>query len=490
MMPPENRDKATLTRQIFKNSSIVLFGQALSLLANLAVTVMMARYLGDAGFGVFSYGLVFASFFALIADFGMKPIIVRELARDHWQPEAFLGAAVVMRFVLAVLAIVATVVASIIAGYNGQYLTVIGLLSLNIVFSSKLSTFRVTFETPFNADIDMFWPMVLRFLDSILAAILIFLCVRFSASLEMVVAAFVLSSAPGMLINVILAFRKRPWIWQLDWEIVQYLLKESLPICLYTILVTFLAGIDVFMLKALSGEEAVGLYSAAKRLTTPMQFIPHAIVISLFPIFSRSHVKADSGVERAFQLGFKLILLLGLAFAMTTALMSQKIVDLLYTAEFSTSAQPLALLMWSIVFMFLNFYFIEILTSANLQKASFYVAAVMLLLNVPANFLLIPNYGIIGAAQARLLAYAVGSAMLVYFVQKKYRFPEVGFWVRMAFVAVIFMAIGHLLLKSVPVVAALVVSVLLFSVLVLASGVFRPDERATFLAIFRKKSGE
>lgn len=52
-MPPENRDKATLTRQIFKNSSIVLFGQALSLLANLAVTVMMARYLGDAGFGVF-----------------------------------------------------------------------------------------------------------------------------------------------------------------------------------------------------------------------------------------------------------------------------------------------------------------------------------------------------------------------------------------------------------------------------------------------------
>ena len=82
-MQIDHRNRASLSRKIFKNSSIVLFGQAFSLLANLAVTVMMARYLGEAGFGIFSYGLVFASFFALIADFGMKPIIVWELARDQ-----------------------------------------------------------------------------------------------------------------------------------------------------------------------------------------------------------------------------------------------------------------------------------------------------------------------------------------------------------------------------------------------------------------------
>ena len=485
-MQIDHRNRASLSRKIFKNSSIVLFGQAFSLLANLAVTVMMARYLGEAGFGIFSYGLVFASFFALIADFGMKPIIVRELARDQWEPATFLGTAIIIRFLLSVFAILAALASSKLAGYSGQYLAVIVLLALNILFTAKLSTFRITFEAPFHADIEMHWPMLLRMLDSALALLSIYLCVQFSVSLEIMVAAFVLSNAPGLLLNAILTCRRRPWRFQLDMRALRFLFKESLPICFYTILVTFLGGVDVFLLKAMQGEEAVGLYAAATRLTTPLQFIPHAIVVSLFPIFSRYHEQTEGGVGRAFQLGFKLILLLGLGFAMTTTFLAPKIIALLYTDDFAASAQPFVLLMWSMVFLFLNFYFVDVLTSANLQKASFYVAAIMLLLNFPANWLLIHSHDIAGAAYAKLLAYAVGSAMLIYFVQKKYRFPGTGFWLRMVLLIVTFLAAAYYM-QSASVIVALATSVLLFVVLIAALGVFDPEERATFMTLIRRK---
>jgi O-antigen/teichoic acid export membrane protein len=466
-----------LSRRAAKNSTVVFFGQVFSLVANLGATVLLARYLGHSGFGLFSYALAFVSIFALVADFGMQTIIVRELASRRWNPIELLGNAVFIKIILCLVTIGLTILAAWIGGYSQSLLIIIIILSFNIPVTSKYYTLRTVFEAQFNVSLQMHVPVLFQLFDSLVLIGATYGLVQSGASLEVLALGYLLSNMPGLILILYAATRQVPFRLAMSKKIILFLAKESLPLWIYTIFMTLAGNLDILLLRNLQGDAAVGLYSAALRLTSPWTFIPQAIVASLFPILSHYHTRSEEKLSLAFHLGMKATILVALALAIVTTFLGPQIISFIYTPEYGAAAIPWIILMWSQAFFFMIFFFTSALTSVNQQRVTFHAATAIFLTNALCNWVLIPKLGMQGAALARLFCSVSGLVVLaiaaarIFTLHLRQLLPQV--------IAIgVFFACGVALLSRVQFGISLVASFGIFLLLVMMSGIFNEKERA------------
>jgi O-antigen/teichoic acid export membrane protein len=490
-MPAGNSENAhRLTQRVTTNTAVVFFGQVFSLAASLGVTVLLARHLGQAGFGLFSYAAVFVSLFAIIADFGMQAILVRELSRRQWSEAKILGNAVILKFLLSIVAITFIVASAWITALSSTLFQVIAVLAIGILISPKFLVFRIVFEAPFHASLQMQVPMLLQLLDSLLLLGVAYALTQAGADLETLVIGYSLSNLPGFLLIVYSCVKSFPFRLAIDRELIRFLLWQSFPLLLYTLFMTLFGGVDVLLLKGFQGEGSVGLYSAAMRLVSPLLFIPNVVVSSLLPVLSDYHERSDENFTKAFHLGVKVIILVAVALAIATTFLGAQAIQLLYSSAYGASAGPLITLMWSQAFLFLNFYFANALISVNQQRTTFFAAATMFITSLLANWLLIPVLGISGAAFARLFSCACGFIVLLIAIGRAFTLDLNQFLLRVILLGASFAA-GLALMSRVPFILSLFVTVAMFVLLVMITGVFTKDEREIFkslipIPIFRK----
>lgn len=479
-----------LSQRAAKNSITVFLGQIFSLAANLGVIILIARHLGQAGFGIFSYATVLVGLFAIVADFGMQAILVRELSRRRWSAAEILGNAVIVKACLAIITIAFIITAAWTTSSSPALFKIIVVLAVSILITPKFAVFRIVFEAPFHAALQMHMPMLLQLLDSVLLLGVTYALTQSGANLETLVLGYSLSNLPGFLLIVHACVKRFPFRLTANREVIRFLLRQSFPLLLYTLFVTLYGGVDVLMLKSFQGEGGVGIYSAAMRLTSPLLFFPNAVVSSLLPVLSDYHERSNENFSKAFHLGLKVIFLVAIALAIGTTFLGSQVIRLLYSAEYDASIAPLIILMWSQAFFFLNFYFANALISVNQQRMTFVAAVAMFITNVPANWLLIPALGISGAAFAKLISTACGFVVLLVAIGKAFTLRLNRFLLRITLLGAIF-AGGLALLSQTHLLLSLGVSTVIFVLLVIFTGVFDEDERKIFasmlqISIFRK----
>jgi len=69
-------------QKIAKNTTVLLVAQVASYLLAFLYIMYTARYLGPASFGIISFALAFTGIFAVFSDLGLRPLTIREVARD------------------------------------------------------------------------------------------------------------------------------------------------------------------------------------------------------------------------------------------------------------------------------------------------------------------------------------------------------------------------------------------------------------------------
>jgi O-antigen/teichoic acid export membrane protein len=100
---------------------------------------------------------------------------------------------------------------------------------------------------------------------------------------------------------------------------------------------------------------------------------------------------------------------LGLAIGIVFTFCAEWVIQSLFGGAYSASASVLKIHIWAGVFVFIGvagsrWYLLE-----NLQRLSFYRAAMGAILNVLLNLLLIPRYGVQGAASATVASQVMSS---------------------------------------------------------------------------------
>ncbi|MGP8322992.1 MAG: oligosaccharide flippase family protein [Methanosarcinaceae archaeon] len=401
-------------QKIAKNSAIIVVGDLTTRFIGLIITIHIAKYLGVAEFGKYGFIFAYLSFFSILTDLGMRDILVRDMSRDKEMMPKLFGNAYIIRLVLSLFAVVSSIAAITFMGYPLSMVSLIYLASLQIFFIS----FSEFYSAIFQVNLQMKYNTFAKLIFKVICLVLIFYIIYLNGTLIHIIFALVLSESIKTLI-IYFYYRKmlKPR-FEIDLHVWKYLFKEMLPIALSSVMLIFYYRIDVVMLSAMKGDVPTGLYTAAYTLTEPLSIIPYAFMVSLFPIMAMSFKKSQEKLIKIYKQSFKYLLIIVVPVAIGTTIIADKIIQLIYDSSFSDSASALQILVWSVVFVFLNYVLSYLLLSTNNQKLSVVSVIICTITNIILNCMLIPMFSYVGAAVATVVASALLFITNFYFVSK------------------------------------------------------------------------
>lgn len=402
-------------RRYFANTSWMFAEQILRLTAGLLVGVWVARYLGPEQFGVFSYATAFAAIFSTIAKLGLDGIVVRDLVREPNQRDIYLGTAFWLKLVGALVTLGAVALAMQLTSNDRTTNLYIFIIASGTIFQS----FEVV-DFYFQSQVLSKFVSICKLTQLLFSSLLKLYLIITGAELFWFV---LVSLVDQMILALSLYFAYRyqkngSFYRYFDLMTAKNLLKDSWPLIFSGLVVMLYMRIDQIMIKEMLGDREVGLYSAAVRLSEVWYFIPMIITSSLFPaIVSAKKVSKELYYMRLQRLyTFMVWMAIGIALPMT--FLSDWLVTLLYGEAYRDAGQVLMIHIWAGMFVFLGVASSSWLTNENLQKLAFYRTLSGAITNVILNLMLIPIYGIIGAAIATVISYMVAGFVFDIFNNK------------------------------------------------------------------------
>ncbi len=382
----------------------------------LLVGVWIARYLGPEQFGLMNYALAFVALFAAVANLGLNSIVVRDLVQDPANANTSMGTSFVLSVLGGFSAFCLSLLAINYARPDDELAKVIVvLLSLLMVFKAT-DVVRYWFESQVQSKY-VVWMENGIFL--IFAAIKIGLIVAEAPLLAFIWALFaegLLVSTGLMIVYALQGGQIRAWIARISRA--RNLIKDSWPLTLSGLAIMVYMRIDQIMLGQMLGDESVGIYSAAVKISEVWYFIPMVIAASVFPSIIEAKKQGEVSYYQRLQKLSDLMLLLALAGAIPMTFLSDWIIGLLFGNAYQLAGSVLAIHIWSGLFVFLGLASGKWFIIEGLQKYYFYRTISGAFVNVGLNLFMIPKFGIIGAAWATVVAQLCSNILFNIFNRK------------------------------------------------------------------------
>jgi O-antigen/teichoic acid export membrane protein len=401
-------------KKVTHNTAIIMAGSIIGGAIGMATVIFTARYLGVDRFGTLSFVLTYIGFFAIIAELVATQIVIREIARDRSNAPSLVGNMIAMKIVLSLFAISVSCIAVNLSGYPLDTKVMLYIASL-----SFLSSFGAVYVSVFRSSLRMAYPVATDILSAGLKLSFVIFLIHIKGSIVWFVVGTVVASIPALIINMIFSKSLVMPVFRLDTALWRRMLKESWPVVLAAVFVMIYLRIDQIILFRMRGAEELGLYAAAVRLVDVFGVIPSAFSISIFPVFSRYFVASPERLAKAYRASFKCMAVIIIPIAVGIMLVSGPVIRIVYGGQFASATSVLNILIWSEVFIFLGMVHANLLVATGLQKLELLFAMINAAVNIAANIVLIPRYGIIGAAAATLVSY--GSWIPVSYYLKKTR---------------------------------------------------------------------
>lgn len=386
----------------FKNTSWLFAEKILRMFEVLFVGIWVARYLGPESFGLLSYAQAFVFLFASIATLGLDTVVVRELVKDHSKTGSLIGTAFFMKLAGALLAILLILISLNFTSNDNLTNLIVSI----IASTSILKAFDVV-DFYFQSKVMSRYVVYAKIIALSVSAVLKILLILFQAPL-LAFAWVILIDAFILTVGYLYFFFKNIQSLKLKdlilkKEIMTSLMKDSWPLMLSGIIISIYMKIDQVMIKEILGIEAVGQYAAAAKLSEAWYFIPMVLASSLFPAIINAKKHSNELYFSRLQKLYDSMVWLAIAIAIPVTFMSDWLINLLYGAQYSQAGGVLTIHIWTGIFVFLGVAFSSFLTTENWTKKAFYRTLLGAIFNIALNFLLIPSYGIKGAAIATLI---------------------------------------------------------------------------------------
>lgn len=399
-------------RRYAANTSWLMAEQILRIIAGLLVGIWVARYLGPEQFGLFSYVLAFAAIFGGIAKLGLDGILVRELVNQPELRDTLLGTAFWLKAAGALLAMAIITIILPLTSNDATTILYIFIIAAGLVFQS-FEVVEFYFQSQVLAKIVSICKVIQLGLSSVIKVYLVL--TQAELLWFVLVTTFdVLSLA----ITYFIAYKIKKnanFFKCFDGQMAKKLLRDSWPLIFSSLVVMIYMRIDQIMIKEMLGDYEVGVYSAAVRLSEAFYFIPMLLTASIFPAIINAKKHSIKLYQKRLQRLYTFLVWLAICIALPMTLLSDWLVVLLYGEDYLLAGKVLMIHIWAAVFVFLGVAFTKYLLSENFTKISLQRTTLGAVVNVVLNFILIPRYGVTGAAISTLLAQFVANYLYDFF---------------------------------------------------------------------------
>ena len=389
--------------------------QCVSMLAGLITVMALTRGLGPENYGIIGFAVAVASYLGLWTNFGMDSHGVREIAGDTSQASRIIGIALTTRLAMASFAVLALLAGIGLTQPDDTMRAVLMIQAAGLIFVATNVEFVYQGLQRMAA---IAWRQITAVI-TVAGATVVFVTepahVFIAAAIPITVN---LLTSIALLIHFRLRVAPIPFSIPLSEH--RHFIRRSAPVALMGILVTIQLNIDIIMLGVLRSEFEVGLYAAASRLFTVAAVLATLLHGVYLPVFSESGPGAETPPSST-AIYAQILGIVGGAIFIVGALLSGPIINLLFGVKFTTAETALMILLLSSGLFYFAQAFGTPLLAWQSDRAYLKITAVAAILNLMLNAVLIPIFGMEGAAAATLASYAVFLLILGVVVGKAYR---------------------------------------------------------------------
>jgi len=410
-------------------SKDLLKALSLNIISNFLLYVghlIIARRLPRADYATFTVVISFVSLAALFADIGSTSHFVRKFAEAETlalegkadERGKLLGSILGLRIGLAVLVSVAVMLLIPLLGYapTTQHLILIVLTILFI--SSRLPIVRSVGEAFLRGHRKYHVVALFAAIDGLVFAGILFFYSGKILDLESAIWIYSFCHIPGFLLLIGFIYRHAKsagFHLSFSFASIRSILHEGLPLIYSTIFITIYNYADPLLLDKLSTPQQVSAFGAGLRVLSAMIFFPLVFSSIIGPLVTQAVIKGEfTRIRSIIDRALRLLLLFSVLVALSISSAPTVMIHLLFGSDKYLDAAPIVMVFsW----MFIPMCFGTFMTEVAIAEGKHWLSAVymgaLMIFAVSFNFLLIPMYGGLGSAIAKLLAVILGASILL-----------------------------------------------------------------------------
>ncbi|QJD97552.1 flippase [Mucilaginibacter robiniae] len=378
-----------------------------------------SRILGPTGIGKFQFITSFAQYFILVSNLGIPTYGTREIAKYKGNIEKQSKVFSELITIAFIMSMALTVI----------YVSVIGFLTYfqadrQLYLTAAVSVFLgfTTIDWLYTG-LEEFRMIAIRSVAvKLISLILLYVFVKDSTDVIIYLYIGIFSSVANNAYNMVTVQSKVKITFK-SLNLVQHIKPLLLIFGLY-VATSMYTLLDVVLLGFLADPQAVGLYSAAVKLSKiAIPFVTSVGAVTLPKMAHQFATKNYNELQGLLDKSLHFILFFSIPSFVGLALLAPEFITLFSGKQFMAGTLSMQILALLPVLIGLGYFWgLQILIPAGRDKEMVYSVVGGMIVAISLNFLLVPKFRDVGASIANVVTELVVTLLYIYFVKKSYSF--------------------------------------------------------------------
>ncbi len=382
------KEKQVVTNNIFW----LTISKTIVYLLSFLTVMLIPRYLGVDGFGQLNFVLSFIGVFIIFGDLGINKLTLREVSKDNKLAKKYFNKLFLFKILLVfVLSFILVVVSFII----DKPLIVKQVLLLSILYLgfSLLSRFCLIFLQAFQK---LKYKSIYDVLTKFVYVVFVLLFIYLNLGIKGVVYAHILMAVVGF-VYVLFSLKKYISLnLKKDALFVKQTLLKAWPFALGSLFTNVYFYFDTILISFIHGEYLVGLYSIGYTLHRFLLGILSIFTVSFFPVLAKYAYKKN--LNKVTSLFTYVVVSFSVPLCFGGIFLAKEIINFAFGSAYINGIIPFNIILIFFLIASTNIVFIYLLYIRNYEKYVLKLRIYATILNIVLNLLIIPSYGIVGAA--------------------------------------------------------------------------------------------
>lgn len=445
---------SSVARLVAKNTAIQVFGKALSTALGIVAIALVTRALLPEGFGQYTKVITFLTFFGIIADLGLTLITAQMISERGADEPRLVRTIFTFRVVSAFVLFGIAPLAALVTPYAPIVKWGIALTAWSFFFVSLQQTLVGIFQK----HLVMQYPVIAENVGRVALVLLTAYAAWRGEHLLWFLGAVVAGNLANFLVTLWFARRYVALAFAWDRTIIRETLRRCAPIAISIIFNLIYLKADMLILSFVRPDAEVGLYGAAYRVIDILMMVPVMLMGVILPIATRSWSEGDGArVGRVLQKTFDAFVLYALPVVCGGFFVADGVMALVAGDAFVPAGAPLRILLLAFASATLSTLFGHFVVALGRQRSVIWVYGVDALISLGAYVVVVPLFGMFGAAWATFGSELFAAIVLGVFVLRVVRARLCGdvLWRAMLATAVMSVVVVMLVAAHVPVVGVI-----------------------------------
>lgn len=409
-------------KKVFANLFWAMTGKIVNMAGALLVGILVARYLGPSQYGLMNYVISYVTLFTIISNFGLDNIEIRELSRTPERKEYILGTCFRIRMFFATFAFILIILSLILFNANTFTSCMILLYSVTL-YTGSFNIIRNYFTSIVKNEYVVKSEITRTVIGACIKVVLLWI----KAPLDYFIVA---TAFDTILVASGYCFSYKKTVgkvseWKYDKTIVSYYIRESFPLVLSGAAVIIYQRIDQVMIGNMIDNASVGYFATAGKFLDLVLFLPMVLTQTVTPLLVKAKERNKEEYERKKQQFVSIVVWISILLSVVVSMSAYWLIYFTYGEKYLMAVPILQIMAFKTVGMALSSSSGQIIIMEHIQKWAFIRNLLGCLICIGLNFLLIPQYGVIGSAWVTIITVTFTGCFANIFIPPYYKIMKI-----------------------------------------------------------------